>query len=298
MIATGSAGNAVVINGNIPIDCGVPFRSLETVKKNLKLVLLTHVRGDHFKPRTVRALRKERPALRWGCCEWMVRPLMEAGVDKRVIDVYDPELPAYMMYGPHISIRPQRLVHDAPNCGYHMIFTPEHEKRERMFYATDTAALDGVEAKDYSGISSRPTTPGKSWRPAQGPSWRRASLPTRSAPPPTTCPGNRPLTGSISRWDRIASMCFCINIFNNAIARIKSVNRSRRPAFPVLCFDDHRPPHLPPFPPSPSPPHTPPYSLPPISPPYTPFSCGDGGELEGLFSLRSEHIRTPPPPWR
>lgn len=149
VIATGSAGNAVVINGSILIDCGVPFKALEPIKKNLKLVLLTHVHGDHFKPRTVRALHKERPTLRWGCCEWMVRPLMEAGVDKRVIDVYDPELPAYMMYGPHISIRPQRLVHDAPNCGYHMIFTPEHEKRERMFYATGTAALDGVEAKDY-----------------------------------------------------------------------------------------------------------------------------------------------------
>lgn len=149
VLATGSAGNAVVLNGSILIDCGVSCKALEPVKKDLRLVLLTHVHGDHFNPRTVRALHRERPALRWGCCDWMVGPLLEAGVDKRVIDVYDPDLPAFLMYGPSLSIRPQRLVHDVPNCGYHMIFTPEHEKRERMFYATDTATLDGVEAKGY-----------------------------------------------------------------------------------------------------------------------------------------------------
>ena len=149
VIATGSTGNAVVINGSILIDAGVPFKALEAVKKDLKLVLLTHVHGDHFRPRTVRALHKERPTLRWGCCEWMVGPLLEAGVDKRVIDVYDPDLPAFLMYGPALSVRPQRLVHDVPNCGYHMIFSPEHDRRERLFYSTDTATLDGVEAKDY-----------------------------------------------------------------------------------------------------------------------------------------------------
>lgn len=149
IISTGSKGNAVVINDRILIDCGVPLKALEPVKKDLRLVLLTHIHGDHFRPRTVRALHKERPALRWGCCEWMVGPLLEAGVDKRVIDVYDPDLPAFLMYGPTLSIRPQRLVHDAPNCGYHMIFTPEYERRERLFYATDTATLDGVEATGY-----------------------------------------------------------------------------------------------------------------------------------------------------
>lgn len=149
VIATGSTGNAVVINDSILIDCGVPYKALEPVKKDLKLVLLTHVHSDHFKPRTVRALHKARPTLRWGCCEWMVEPLLEAGVDRRVIDVYDHNIPAFLMYGPSLSIRPQQLVHDAPNCGYHLIFTPEHGRRERLFYATDTATLDGVEAKDY-----------------------------------------------------------------------------------------------------------------------------------------------------
>lgn len=149
VLATGSSGNCVIINKSIAIDIGVPFKALAGVKKDLKLVLLTHAHGDHFKPRTVRALHRERPTLRWGCCEWMVGPLLDAGVDNRVIDVYDPDLPAFLMYGPSLSIRPQRLVHDVPNCGYHMIFTPEHGRRERLFYATDTGTLDGIQAKDY-----------------------------------------------------------------------------------------------------------------------------------------------------
>lgn len=66
IISTGSKGNAVVINGRILIDCGVPFKALEPVKKDLRLVLLTHIHSDHFNPRTARALSKERPALRWG----------------------------------------------------------------------------------------------------------------------------------------------------------------------------------------------------------------------------------------
>ena len=146
VIATGSTGNAVVINGSILIDVGVPFKALEAVKKDLKLVLLTHAHGDHFKPRTVRALHKERPTLRWGCCEWMVGPLLEAGVDKRVIDVFGTG--DTLCYWRLCAVTPQLLVHDVPNCGYHITFF--HDGRDRhLFYATDTATLDGIEAPGY-----------------------------------------------------------------------------------------------------------------------------------------------------
>lgn len=144
IISTGSKGNAVVINDHILIDCGVPFKSLYGVKKRLRLVLLTHIHGDHFKPWTVRALAEERPALRWGCCEWMVGPLLVAGVDKRRIDVFDPDIPAFEMYGDLCSIRPERLTHNVPNCGYHIL-----SNGERLFYATDTGTLDGIEARGY-----------------------------------------------------------------------------------------------------------------------------------------------------
>lgn len=150
VIATGSSGNAVVINEKIMIDCGVPFSRIRPHMKDLQLVLLTHIHGDHFNPRTVRALHRERPALRWGCCKWMVGPLLEAGVDKRVIDIYCPELKVFEMYGYQIAIRPERLTHDVPNCGYHLFLTPGKLTRgSRIFYATDTGTLEGVEAPGY-----------------------------------------------------------------------------------------------------------------------------------------------------
>lgn len=159
VIATGSTGNAVTIDdGHILIDCGIPYSHLRPHIDNLRLVLLTHEHGDHFHPSAVRALHRERPALRWGCCEWMVPHLLAAGVDKRVIDVYDigqSYLYEFLCGHPFlrsstedltrlVTIKPVRLVHNVPNCGYKIELG-----YERLFYATDTGTLDGIEAEGY-----------------------------------------------------------------------------------------------------------------------------------------------------
>lgn len=146
IIATGSSGNAVVINGEILIDCGVPMRKLRESGyiKSLKLVLLTHSHGDHFNAATVRALHKERPALRWGCCEWMVSHLLEAGVGKRMVDVYQINK-VFHYDGIPLSLIPVELIHDVQNCGYRIF----DKDATRIFYATDTSTLDHIEAKDY-----------------------------------------------------------------------------------------------------------------------------------------------------
>lgn len=144
IISTGSKGNAVVINECILIDCGVPYKLLAPHVKGLRLVLLTHEHGDHFNPATARRLHQERPTLRFGCCEWMIGHLLAAGVGKRVIDVYDPTLPSFLTYGPGLWIRAEALTHNVPNCGYHIRMGDK-----RLFYATDTGTLDGIEAKGY-----------------------------------------------------------------------------------------------------------------------------------------------------
>lgn len=45
ILATGSAGNCVIINESIAIDVGIPFKKIEPYAKKLRLVLLTHVHG-------------------------------------------------------------------------------------------------------------------------------------------------------------------------------------------------------------------------------------------------------------
>ena len=145
IISTGSKGNAVILGDCVLVDCGVPYKELSPYIRDLRLVLLTHSHGDHFNPATVRRLHQERPLLRWGCCSWMVPSLVAAGVSFRVIDVYDPDSGAAVKYlNPALYVRPERLTHDVPNCGYHLTIDGM-----RIFYATDTGTLDGIEAKGY-----------------------------------------------------------------------------------------------------------------------------------------------------
>jgi Cft2 family RNA processing exonuclease len=142
IISTGSQGNAVIINKFILVDCGVPYKAIKPYSEALKIVLLTHIHTDHFKPTTIRKLSSERPTLRFACCKWLVKPLIEAGVPKSNIDIYDIDnLYDYGIF----KIEAFPLTHNVPNCGFKIHF-PDGGK---MVYATDTNNLDNVSAINY-----------------------------------------------------------------------------------------------------------------------------------------------------
>lgn len=141
IISTGSQGNAVVLNDYILIDCGVSFKALKNVYKDLKLVLLTHEHFDHINKTTIKLLAKERPTLRFGCCKWLVPILVECDVPKQNIDVYEiGKIYDYRLF----KVSPIKLYHNVENCGYRLFFGDK-----RAIYATDTAHLNGITAKDY-----------------------------------------------------------------------------------------------------------------------------------------------------
>lgn len=141
IIASCSTGNAVIIRDIILIDCGVSFKRLQKYYKKIKIVLLTHIHSDHFKKETIRKLAQERPTLRFACCEWLLEPLLECGINIRNIDVlqigtkYDYRL---------FKIVPIKLYHDVPQCGYRVLFDDY-----KVIYATDTRTLEGISAKNY-----------------------------------------------------------------------------------------------------------------------------------------------------
>lgn len=141
IIKTGSKGNAVILGGIILIDCGVPYKDLANAIEDVNIVLLTHIHGDHFKKSTIRRLARDRPTLRFACCEWLVKPLLEAEVMAENIDVL--EIGKKYDYG-LFQISPVLLYHNVPNCGYRVFFNSE-----KVFYATDTTTLKGIEARDY-----------------------------------------------------------------------------------------------------------------------------------------------------
>lgn len=142
IINSGSDGNSTVFNGRVMIDCGVPFKLIEPVYKDLKLVLLTHIHSDHFNKATIRRLAKERPTLRFACGRWLVSALRSAGVDSHNIDVLECDV----MYGYGIcNVTPVFLQHNVPNCGYKIHFGDAG----KVFYATDCSNLNGITAVGY-----------------------------------------------------------------------------------------------------------------------------------------------------
>lgn len=142
IISSGSKGNATVLDDRILVDCGVPFRKLLPYVSGLRIVLLTHIHTDHFNVSTIRRLATDRPTLRFGCCEWLVEPIVRAGVKKHQIDVY--ELDKTYDYG-RIRIMPIFLPHNVPNCGYKLRF----QSGEKAIYCTDCGNLNGISAYHY-----------------------------------------------------------------------------------------------------------------------------------------------------
>lgn len=141
IISTGSQGNAVVLNDDILIDCGVSFKTLKEVYKKLVLVLITHEHSDHFNSTTLRLLSEYRPTLRFGCGIWMKNKLIEAGVDEKHIDIYKKGVKYdYRRF----AVSPVNLYHDVPNFGFRVYYG-----QEKAFYATDTSTLEGISAKGY-----------------------------------------------------------------------------------------------------------------------------------------------------
>ncbi len=141
VISTGSHGNAVVVDTTVLVDCGVPYKAVEPFVPKLKLVLLTHIHSDHFRPSTLRRMANERPTLRFACCHWLAADLAAAGVPKRNIDVLRPGT----MYSYGIcNVIPFLLPHNVPNCGYKI-----HFPIGKVFYATDTSSLNGITARRY-----------------------------------------------------------------------------------------------------------------------------------------------------
>lgn len=141
ILATGSKGNAVIFEDMVMVDCGVSYKTLKPYVKGLKLILLTHIHGDHFNKTTIKKLASDRPTLRFGAYKWLVQPLLDCGVKAKNIDVFESD--KTFSYGP-VKVNPFMLHHDVPNCGYKLTV-----KDHTVFYATDTENLNGVEAKNF-----------------------------------------------------------------------------------------------------------------------------------------------------
>lgn len=143
IIQSGSNGNAVVYNDDIMVDCGVPFSKIKPYYKNIKLLLLTHIHSDHFNKSTIKTLAQLRPTLKFVCCEWLVKDLLECDVPKKNIIILSLE--RTFDFGKYL-ITPFYAKHDVLNCGYKITIVKNFYK---IFHVTDVNSLENIEAKDY-----------------------------------------------------------------------------------------------------------------------------------------------------
>lgn len=136
VIATGSRGNAVILDGAYLIDCGVPFSSLKKHLKKLRMVFLTHIHSDHFNPSTLHKLHECRPSIRFVCCRNLLVPLCgDAKISPNNVTVLEPGQTAIFRHEPggELRVTPFELIHNVPNVGW--IF---RRSNGSALYATDT----------------------------------------------------------------------------------------------------------------------------------------------------------------
>lgn len=130
ILATGSKGNAVLLDGRILIDCGVPYKTLEPYLYDICLVLLTHAHSDHFNESTIRKLHRRRPVLRFACCA-NVAPRLAQLVNPSRMVLLEPEKDQY--FRGICTVKPFSLIHDVENYGYIV-----SNGNKTALYATDT----------------------------------------------------------------------------------------------------------------------------------------------------------------
>lgn len=140
ILGSGSSGNAIILD-NILIDCGVSYKKLEPYIRQLTAVCMTHSHKDHLNPAAVKKLAKERPSLWWICGEHLTGDLLTCGVRAaKIVPLKSGQKCVLSDFCAEVV----KLYHDVMNVGYKLNLSGI-----RIFYATDTATLDGIEAKGY-----------------------------------------------------------------------------------------------------------------------------------------------------
>lgn len=144
IISSTSSGNCYIYNKDIMLDIGVNFKKIQPYIKDIKLVLLTHIHGDHINKTTLKKLMYEKPTIMVLCGEWLVQTLVDIGIPKKSIFVI--EIDKKYDLGKYI-IEPVLAIHDVGNCGYKITIK---ETNYKIFHITDTNSVQHIEAKNYN----------------------------------------------------------------------------------------------------------------------------------------------------
>ena len=153
VISTGSKGNAVFLDGQVLIDCGVPFSKLADaeVVRDVRYIFLTHRHRDHLNVATIKKILFENPLVRIIYNDYLVKPIADffhGSPPPSVIHrSFLTKIHRWYAIG-NIQFAAVPLHHDVPNCAWKIHFT-RPQGIYKVIYATDTANMEGVTANGY-----------------------------------------------------------------------------------------------------------------------------------------------------
>lgn len=144
ILASGSSGNAILLNNGILLDCGVSFKLVAPYLAEIKAIFISHEHHDHLNIQTLKKIHELRPMVRFMVGFWLKDKLILSGIKSSKIDVlkhnkiYD--------YGAFkIGVIP--LIHDVKNYGLKIF---DLKTKEKIIYAVDTNKIDHIKAVDYN----------------------------------------------------------------------------------------------------------------------------------------------------
>lgn len=143
IIASGSSGNAILLDNGILLDCGIPYKLIEPYLQDIKLVFVSHVHKDHINIQTLKKIHDLRPTIRFCGGFWLEQVFLSNKIKRSKIDIlkhnriYD--------YG-RFKILPVPLIHDVKNYGLKIF---DMYAKEKIIYAVDTNKLDHITAAEF-----------------------------------------------------------------------------------------------------------------------------------------------------
>lgn len=143
IIASGSSGNAILLNNGILLDCGVSFKLVAPYLAEIKAIFISHEHHDHLNIQTLKKIHELRPMVRFMVGFWLKDKLILSGIKSSKIDVLKHnKIYDYGLF----KIQPFILMHDVKNYGIKIY---DIKTKEKIVYAVDTNKIDHVEAVNY-----------------------------------------------------------------------------------------------------------------------------------------------------
>lgn len=142
IIQTGSKGNCTIVENILMLDCGLPYKRIESYLKQIKLIFISHIHGDHINKATIKKIGFNYPNIKFvvGSKDLVEKLVIECQIFKD--NVFILESGKWYDLG-LLKVKLDSVFHDVPNNACHFEIN-----NKKGIYIIDTKKVDLV-AKDY-----------------------------------------------------------------------------------------------------------------------------------------------------